>query len=120
MVEQAYLLKAREFRRRQGGSGPPTSAIRPGQPAAADIRQPTSSAKGRQATEEASAGQLEQTDAVRAMLQEMRPYLSRSLQHISDEGLLLLVRWNLHVAAERAIDARRAGGNDNRPTTGSE
>lgn len=47
-------------------------------------------------------------EALLAMLDEMRPYLSRALRGISDEGLLGLAKWNLHVAAERAIDARLA------------
>ena len=45
--------------------------------------------------------------SVRAMLAEMRPFLSKRLRALSDDDLLLLAQWNIHVAAERAIDGSR-------------
>jgi len=45
--------------------------------------------------------------SVRAMLAEMRPFLNKRLRALSDDDLLLLAQWNIHVAAERTIAGSR-------------
>jgi hypothetical protein len=130
MTEQTYLQKARGFRRghrSRTGSPAAESPDRAGQVLASDgveiarVAPPEPQERERDA-EAGSESASPPTDELRvlSMLQEMRPYLSRSLQRISDEGLLLLAKWNLHVAAERAIDARLRQGKDSLPASGSE
>jgi hypothetical protein len=114
MPEQTYLTKARQFREHGGEAVPAEGGQHEMPMSVPQARSPGAThASGRDgiaaagAPTEEGATQAEMDSTVRIMLREMRPYLSRALQKVSDDGLLLLAKWNLHVAAERAIDARR-------------